>query len=118
MVEYTSVWRVKTTRGERSKVLKHYYKKHVAYDQVPFYCTICKFITTSQKELEDHVNPKTYPAHAAIVNAMRQAGESVNEKESLLQNMCHYIVSETDVKRLSKTEKMRLSLLRESAIKT
>ena len=90
--------------GERSKVFQHFYRKHVAIDQVPFYCSICKFITLSRNELENHTKPAVYPAHAATVKAMLQNGETVNEIDSLLQNMKHYIISENDVTRLGKEE--------------
>jgi len=61
-------------KGEKSKVLLHFYSKHVAIDSVPFYCNICKFITTSEKELFNHVLPKHYPSNLATVNAMIKIG--------------------------------------------
>jgi len=30
-------------QGERGKVFLHFYRKHVAMDQVPFFCCICIF---------------------------------------------------------------------------
>ncbi|KAL4225260.1 hypothetical protein ACF0H5_015948 [Mactra antiquata] len=89
---------------ERSKVLLHFYRKHVAIDQVPFFCTICKFITTSQLDLEKHVNQKSYPAHRAVVNSMLLNNEHVNEEDSLCQNLKHYIPTENDIIRLDKDE--------------
>ncbi len=33
-------------QGEKSKVALHIYKKHVALDAVPYYCSICRYIAT------------------------------------------------------------------------
>lgn len=90
--------------GEKDKVFKHYYKKHVAIDNVPFYCTICRFITNSSKELMDHIEPRHYPAHAATVEVMVKNGDDVHEYNSLIENKHYYKVTETDVTRASKAE--------------
>ena len=99
--------------GERSKVLTHFYCKHVALDAVPFYCSICKFVTTSQRDLENHVLPKYYPSRVATVNTMLANGETVNENSSLLQNLQYYIPTEKDIVRLSKCDSDRIFLSRQ-----
>ena len=91
-------------QGERSKVILHIFRKHVALDNVPYYCSICKFVTTSQMELEKHLKPSTYPSQKATVDAMICNGEPVNERESLLQNLKHYLPSEEDMRRLNKED--------------
>ena len=95
-------------QGERAKVLLHIFRKHVALDSVPFYCSICKFVTTSQTELVKHVQPAVYPTHKATVDAMVCNGEQVNERDSLLQNLKHYVPTEHDLKRLSKEESQEI----------
>jgi len=90
--------------GEKSKVLLHFYRKHVAIDSVPFYCNICKFVTTSEKELFNHVLPKHYPSHLATVNAMLTNGEIVNESASLIKNTNVHIPTNLEIIRLSKEE--------------
>ena len=57
-------------KGEISKVLLHFYRKHVAIDSVPFYCNICKFVITSEKELLNHVLAKHFLSHLATVNVI------------------------------------------------
>jgi hypothetical protein len=89
--------------GERSKVLQQFYRKHVALDKVPLYCSICKCVTLYKTELENHVKQSIYP-HKATVNAMLANNEIVNESTSLLQNIKNYFVTESDITRLSKEE--------------
>ncbi len=90
--------------GEKSKVVKHIYRKHVALDRVPFYCNICKFVTTTQAELEKHMNITVYPTHAATVNAMLSSGQVVSENNSLLQNTVFHVPGDSDIIRLSRDE--------------
>lgn len=35
-------------QGESSKVVQHFYRQHVAIDDFPYYCTICKFLTKNR----------------------------------------------------------------------
>jgi len=91
-------------KGEKSKVLLHFYRKHVAIDSVPFYCNICKFVTTSEKELLNHVLPNHYPSHLATVNATITNGEIVNESASLIKNTNIHIPSDLEIVRLSNEE--------------
>lgn len=95
--------------GEKSKVELHIYKKHVALDQVPFFCNICKFVSTSQNDLEKHIIGNSYPTHKATVENMRLKGEAVNEPESLLMNSTYYRpVIDIDYTRLSKEESEKI----------
>ncbi len=90
--------------GEKSKVVKHIYRKHVALDSVPFYCNICKFVTTAQAELEKHMDTSVYPTHAATVNAMLASGQEVSENDSLLNNEKFHVIGDEDMVRLSRDE--------------
>ena len=81
-------------------------------DALPFYCSICKFVT-SQRDLENHVLPKHFPSDAATVNAMLANEETVNENSSLLQNLQHYIPAEKDIVCLSKYDSDRIFLSRQ-----
>lgn len=90
--------------GERTRVIQQLYRKHIALDRVPFYCSICKFVSTSQAELERHTQSSVYAPHKATVDAMIKNGETVNERDSLLQNMQHYIPTDKDLLCLSKEE--------------
>ena len=95
--------------GEKSKVEVHIYKKHVALDQVPYFCNICKFVSLSQSELEKHILGNNYPTHKAVVDNMRLKGQEVNETESLLMNLTYYkLVLEIDYTRLSKEESEKI----------
>ena len=92
-------------QGERSKVILHIFRKHTALDMVPFYCAICKFVSSSITELVKHVQPSIYPAHQATVQAMLANGEEVDEAGSLLQNLKHRVPDEiNDMERLPKKE--------------
>ncbi len=91
-------------KGEKLRVEQHIYRKHIALDSVPYYCNICKFVTTSQSDLEQHLNIKTYPTHAATVNAMLEAGQCVLENESMLQNIAYYKIGDKDMERLEREE--------------
>jgi len=101
-------------QGERGKVFMHFYRKHVAMDQVPFFCSICKFVTTSQLELEKHVEAYVYPAHKATIKAMLANKEEVME-ESLFQNIKCYVITETDVVRPSREKSDQIFLSRKRA---
>jgi hypothetical protein len=67
--------------GERRQVVAHLYKYHVPLDQVPFYCTLCHFLTSEKDKLEAHV--KHYTKHVDAVRALEKSG---NPPENFLRS--------------------------------
>lgn len=95
--------------GEKAQLEAHFYKKHVSLDQVPFYCNICKIVSTRQSDLEKHIVGNSFPTHKATVDNMRVLGQEVNEHDSLLMNIQHYsLVPDVDYIRLSSEESERI----------
>lgn len=95
--------------GEKAQLESHFYKKHVPLDQVPFYCNICKFVSTRQTDLEKHIVGNSFPTHKATVENMKALGQEVNEAESLLMNIQFYqLVPDIDYMRLSQVESDRI----------
>ena len=66
--------------GEKAQLESDFYKKHVSLDQVPFYCNICKFVSTRHTELEKHIVGDSFPTHKATVENMKALGQEVNEE--------------------------------------
>ena len=78
-------------------------------DQVPFYCNICKFVSTRQTDLEKHIVGNSFPTHKATVDNMKALGQEVNEAESLLMNIQFYqLVADIDYLRLSQADSDRI----------
>lgn len=42
-------------QGEKRHAIPHIYKYYIYMDSAPFYCSLCHFITTRKKKLQDHV---------------------------------------------------------------
>ena len=76
---------------------------------MPFYCNICKFVTTRQGDLEKHIIGNSFSTHKATVDNMRAIGQEVNENESLFMNVQPYnLVPVVDYLRLSHEESDRI----------
>ena len=89
--------------NEKAKFEKHFYRKHVGINQVPYYCDICKYVTTTQSDLEKHIIGNTFPTHRSIVDNKRMNGEIVEENIYLLMNLQYYhIIPDVDYVRLGK----------------
>lgn len=63
MIKYT---------GERRQVSAHLYKYHIPLDQVPYYCSLCHFLTAEKEKLTAHV--KGYSKHVEAAKALEKSG--------------------------------------------
>ena len=62
--------------GERRQVIAHLYKYHVSLDRVPFYCSLCHFLTAEKDKLTAHV--KNYTKHVDAVKALERSGRPMD----------------------------------------
>ena len=69
---------------EQRRIVLHMYKKHIRYDQAPFYCMVCTFRSIQKKDLTNHVLPGVYDRHADQVALLRNA---VDEDNMLMQSL-------------------------------
>ena len=78
-------------KGEKRHVIPHIYKYHIPLDSAPFYCSLCHFITTEKKKLQDHVHH--YSKHVEAVRQYPDQGKSFmheNKDPILLVEGSHY----------------------------
>lgn len=59
---------------EKQKVIAHVYKYHICLDQVPYYCSLCHFLTAEKDKLTMHV--KGYSKHVKAAKALEKSGVS------------------------------------------
>ncbi|KAK3579259.1 hypothetical protein CHS0354_033336 [Potamilus streckersoni] len=91
--------------GEKGRIVAHFYKHHVSLDKVPYYCNLCNFRCTQQRDLERHV--RHYPDHKVAVQKLVERGQSVgqtHEESSLIENTQPYQWTEEDILILNKEE--------------
>jgi hypothetical protein len=62
-------------RGEKRRVRAHVYKYHLALDEVPFYCSLCHYMTDCERDIVRHV--KGYKRHQAMVDDLRAEGKEI-----------------------------------------
>ena len=58
--------------GERRQVIAHLYRYHVPLDQVPYYCSLCHFLTAEKDKLTSHV--KGYTKHVEAAKTLEKSG--------------------------------------------
>jgi hypothetical protein len=91
--------------GEKGRIVAHYYKHHVSLDKVPYYCNLCNFRCTQQRDLERHV--RYYPDHRVAVQKLVERGQSMDqeyEESNLIENAEPYQWTEKDIAILTKEE--------------
>lgn len=64
-------------RGEKRRVRAHVYKYHLALDEVPFYCSLCHYMTENERDIARHV--KGYKPHQNMVESLMAEGKSVSD---------------------------------------
>ena len=92
---------------EKRRVIGRWYKAHKHYTEVPYYCRICLFQATKEKELQDHVNPGVYPPHQMGKDLKRQMNQPVDEFNMLMKShTAKYPVEGQDIACLSPEESL------------
>ena len=71
---------------EKRRVISHWYKTHLHYTESPFYCTVCLFRATKEKDLIDHIKPGVYPPHQRGVDLKQQMNIPVDINNMLIRN--------------------------------
>ena len=69
---------------EKRWVVGHWYKALKHHTEAPYYCSICLFRATKEKELQDHVKPGVYHPHQRGIDLKRQMNQPVDEFNMLM----------------------------------
>ena len=85
-------------RGEKRYVEAHIFKYHLALDQVPFYCSLCHYMTKTEKDLQKHV--KGYKPHREALEA-RPEKTPEEEAKFLHKNETPVTLTEEHMRRLT-----------------
>ena len=87
---------------ERRYVEAHIYKVHLSPSEVPFYCSMCNFISRTEKDLNRHM--KGYKPHKDAVAALTRQGLAIPDTSSIfVSNSNHRPIDGTLMQRLSLT---------------
>ena len=87
---------------ERRYVEAHIYKVHLSPSEVPFYCSMCNFISRTEKDLNRHM--KGYKPHKDAVAALTRQGLPIPDTSSIfVSNSNHRPIDGTLMQRLSLT---------------
>ena len=71
---------------ETRRVLSHWYYTHLHYTESPFYCTVCLFRATIEKDLIDNIKPGVYPPYQRGIDLKHQINLHVDLKTMLIKN--------------------------------
>lgn len=74
----------------------HYYKHHVSLVRSPFYCSLCLFRCSTQKQLDDHV--EKYKPHVDRAKGKKESRACLRKAEN------PYYISSSDIIKLSADE--------------
>ena len=70
----------------KGRVVSHWYKTHRHYTEAPFYCTVCLFRATKEKELVEHIKTGVYPPHQRCVDHRLQRNQPVDFNNMLMRS--------------------------------
>ena len=94
---------------EKRRVLSHWYKTHLYYTKSPYYCTICLFKATKEKDLIDHIKRGVYPPHQRGVDLKHQMNLPVELNNILIKNhTAKYPVESVDFICMTKEESVSI----------
>ena len=94
---------------EKRRVIGHWYKAHKHYTEAPYYCSICLFRATKEKDLQDHVKPGVYPPHQRGIDLKHQMNQPVDEFNMLMKShTAKYPVEGQDIACLSPEESLAI----------
>ena len=96
-------------RGEKRYVEAHIFKYHLALDQVPFYCSLCHYMTKTEKDLQKHV--KGYKPHREALEA-RPEETPEEEAKFLHKNETPVTLTEEHMRRLTLEDSRKVWLER------
>ncbi|CAC5378747.1 unnamed protein product [Mytilus coruscus] len=68
-------------RGEKSRVINHFYKYHVPLEHCDYFCTLCMFRCRSEYDLNSHT--RGYTKHVREVQTLQKNGQTYNERNYL-----------------------------------
>ncbi|KAH3808737.1 hypothetical protein DPMN_137095 [Dreissena polymorpha] len=79
---------------KKGRLVGHFFKYHVTFDQVPYTCSLCSFRCQTQQHLLDHVTKYAPHVKEAKMRGVTDLRRYLNKSDN------PYIVSELDIERL------------------
>jgi hypothetical protein len=95
-------------KGEKRKAESHFYKIHLAPDELPWYCSLCNFRCESERDMKRH--PIHYPDHKRRVDKAKRKNPGVewDDTQFFLRNSNpKVVVIGTDLRLWSKEDSDR-----------